>query len=157
MIRLAPMAEDDYETFIAWAIPDYAEEQVKSGAWEEETALEKAKQAFKGLLSEGLAAPDQSFCVIQDETTEQDVGYIWFGLREEDNRKFVALYDIVIHQAHRRQGYGRQALQAMERQAREQGASRILLHVFGHNTGARALYQQVGYVERNVTMVRELG
>ena len=156
MIRLVPMTEDDYEAFIAWAIPDYAAEQVKSGAWDEETALEKAEQAFKELLSEGLAATNQSFYVIQDEATEQNVGYIWFGIREESGRKFVALYDIVIHAAHRRQGYGLQALQAMEKQAQEQGASRVILHVFGHNTGARALYQQAGYVERNVTMVREL-
>lgn len=156
MIRLVPMTEDDYEAFISWAIPDYAAEQVKSGAWEEETALEKAEQAFKGLLSGGLAAADQSFYVIQDETTEPDVGYVWFGIREEGGRKFVALYDILIHEAHRRRGYGRQALQAMEKQARAQDASRILLHVFGHNTGARALYQQAGYVERNLTMVREL-
>ena len=156
MIRLIPMTQADYEAFVAWAIPDYAAEQVKSGAWKEETALEKAEQAFAGLLSEGLAATDQSFYVIQDETTEQEVGYIWFGVREDDGRKSVALYDIVIHEAHRRRRYGHQTLEALEKQAREQGASRILLHVFGHNTGARALYQQAGYVERNVTMVREL-
>ena len=108
------MIENDYEKFIAWAVPNYAQEQVKARAWQPETAMEQAKQTFKGLLSEGLSAPNQSFYVIQDKTTGQDIGYIRFGVRKEGERQFMALYEIVIHEAHRRHGYAWQALQAME-------------------------------------------
>jgi ribosomal protein S18 acetylase RimI-like enzyme len=31
-----------------------------------------------------------------------------------------------------------------------------VLHVFGHNQPARALYRKLGYVERDVTMVKRL-
>ena len=45
----------------------------------------------------------------------------------------------VIDEAHRRQGYGEQAMLAAEVQAKALGYDTIALHVFGHNHAARAL------------------
>ena len=33
---------------------------------------------------------------------------------------------------------------------------KIQLHVFGHNSGARALYRKLGYEETNVIMTKRL-
>jgi hypothetical protein len=41
MVRLVAMTEEDYRQFIAWAVPDYAQEQVKAGAWRPEEAVER--------------------------------------------------------------------------------------------------------------------
>ncbi|MCK5786660.1 MAG: GNAT family N-acetyltransferase [Candidatus Sabulitectum sp.] len=38
----------------------------------------------------------------------------------------------------------------------EEGIREIELHVFGHNTPARALYQKIGYVEADVTMRKQI-
>jgi hypothetical protein len=40
MVKLIPMTENDFQRFIAWAIDDFAHEQVKAGAWPEEKATE---------------------------------------------------------------------------------------------------------------------
>ncbi len=46
--------------------------------------------------------------------------------------------------AHRRRGIGRRLMDAAERWAREQGATRALLPVWAFNTGALARYEELG-------------
>jgi len=156
MMRLVAMTEEDYQQFIAWAVADYAQEQVKASAWQPEEAMQQAKKAFDALLPDGLSTSNQFLCVIEDEENTP-VGYMWFGVREEGECRFAALYELVIFEEYRRRGHASQALEALENKVREQGMKQIILHVFGHNEGARALYRKSGYVERNVTMVKGIG
>jgi len=39
---------------------------------------------------------------------------------------------------------------------RKQGLMRIVLHVFGHNEGAGALYRGSGYEEKSIAMGKKL-
>jgi hypothetical protein len=55
------------------------------------------------------------------------------------------LYDIELAPATRGRGLGRATMLAAEDAARELGADRIRLNVFGHNTAARRLYESLGY------------
>lgn len=64
--------------------------------------------------------------------------------------------DFAIEPAHRRRGYGREALGALEQLVRADGCSRISLHVLAHNHGARALYEQMGYRPTNLVLERSL-
>jgi len=156
MVQLVPMTEEDYQRFIAWAKEDYAREQVKAGVWRPEKAAELAQQAFEALLPEGLSTSNQFLHVVERGEEGEKVGYVWWGIREEGGDRFAVLYDFVIFEAYRRLGYGSGVLQGLEGQARKEGMERVFLHVFGHNEGARALYRKMGYLERNVTMVKEL-
>jgi len=152
-IRLVLMTEEDYQQFIDWAIEDYAKEQVKAGAWLSEEALEQGKKVFGALLPEGLSTPDQLFYVIEGDRNNP-VGQMWFGVRDEGKSRITVLYELVIYEEHRRRGYASQALLALEDKVRDQGLKQIILHVYGHNE--IALYRKSGYVERNVTMVKEI-
>ena len=64
--------------------------------------------------------------------------------------------DLIVEEAHRRRGYAEEAMRLAEAIAREKGASRISLHVFAHNVGARRLYDKLGYEETNVVMSKVL-
>jgi RimJ/RimL family protein N-acetyltransferase len=66
------------------------------------------------------------------------------------------IYDIEIYEPFRRRGYASQALLAAEDKARELGLKAIALHVFGYNTGARALYDKLGYRVTDLTMAKDL-
>lgn len=155
MIRLVPMNKQDYQQFISWAVEDYARGQVRSGNWQPDGALERGKQAVTQLLPQGFNTPDQHmFKIINPAGTP--VGGLWFGVREEEGTRYAALYELVIYGAYRRQGYGTLALQALEEIIRAQGLKHIVLHVFGYNQNARDLYRKSGYLERNVTMVKEI-
>jgi ribosomal protein S18 acetylase RimI-like enzyme len=155
MVELIPMAEKDYQHFLAWAVEDYAQEQIKAGAWSLEEAIEKAEKAFDQLLPCGHTSQNQFFYSIRQ--VEEEIGYLWFGIREPEGDRFVGLHELLIFDEYRRQGYASKALARMEEKIIEMGINKIMLHVFGHNDGARALYQKLGYEERNVTMVKELG
>jgi RimJ/RimL family protein N-acetyltransferase len=155
MVQLIPMTEEEYQQFIAWAVDDYAREQINAGSWQPDEAFAKAQQTFDQLLPEGLASPTQYFYMIRHN--EEDIGYLWFGIREPEGNRFVGLHELLIFETYRRQGYASKALEVMEKKVIEMKLTKVVLHVFGHNHGARALYQKLGYEERNITMVKELG
>ncbi len=148
------MAAQDYAQFLEWAIRDYAEQQVIAGAWPAAQADELSAQTFASLLPDGLNTAGQFlFTIVADQ---QMVGLLWFGIRQEGQDRFAALYDIAILEPHRRRGYGRLAMLALEERVRQEGLDNIKLHVFGHNHAARALYRQLGYVEKHVTMTKKI-
>ena len=156
MIKLVPMTAAEYQDYVKGAVVNYAEEQVRAGSWPSEGATERAKQAFDVLLPEGRETADQSLNMVVDAVSSEHVGILWYGIRDEAAGKFVALFDFEIFESHRRRGYAKQALDALEQVAAEHGIGRIALHVFGHNTAARALYRKAGYEETHVTMAKEI-
>jgi ribosomal protein S18 acetylase RimI-like enzyme len=150
------MTEGQFHAYLGFAVANYAQESIRAGNVAPDRALYAAEGQFQSLLPDGLDTPGQYLFSIQDTTRGKSVGYLWFGIRDDGTRPFVASYDILIFEAYRRQGYGAQALHALEKQAVEKGFDEIRLHVFGHNHAARALYEKLGYVATNVTMARRL-
>jgi ribosomal protein S18 acetylase RimI-like enzyme len=66
------------------------------------------------------------------------------------------VYDVRIDEAFQRRGYATQAFQKLETLVRDMGMSAISLHVFGHNTAARALYEKLGFATTNVMMSKQI-
>jgi ribosomal protein S18 acetylase RimI-like enzyme len=157
MVELIPMTGDRFHTYLGFAIASYAQETVRAGNMAPERALQAAESQFQSLLPDGLDTPDQYLFAIRDTVQDKDVGYLWFGFRNDGGKSFTALYDFLIFEGCRRQGYGTRALQALEKKAKAQGLDEIRLHVFGHNHPARALYEKMGYVATNITMAKRLG
>ena len=156
MVRLQPMNETEYQEYLAVSIANYAQEHVKAGRWSPEQALQKATQEYADILTEGLHTRDQYLFTIVDEQTGTTVGILWFATTERANESVAFVYDVIIYEQFRRQGYGEQAFQAMETKVRELGLKKIGLHVFGHNHAARAMYEKLGYVVTNVHMSKSL-
>ena len=157
MLQLVPMTEPEFQDFRATEIAGYAQEHVRAGRWRPEESVRLAEQEFDGLLPDGLATLNHYFFTLRDETLGIPVGSLWFAVQQEEGSEPTAfVFKIVIFEAFRRQGYGSQAMQALEKQVRHLGLSTISLHVFGHNHAARALYEKLGYVTTNVTMRKTL-
>ena len=148
------MSETDYGRFLEWAIVDYAQAQVQAGTWQAADAQRLSEETFGHLLPDGPETPDQHLCSIIDRASDETVGWLWYAVREREGDRYLVLNEFLIFEPFRRRGYGTAALTALEKEARTLGMSRIVLHVFGHNTPARALYAKAGYAERNVTMVK---
>jgi ribosomal protein S18 acetylase RimI-like enzyme len=72
------------------------------------------------------------------------VGDLWFGPHPQ-RQDAAFIYDIEIHAASRRRGFGRAAMLAAEHLARESGINELALNVFGFNESAKALYDSIGY------------
>jgi len=156
MVRLVPLNEAEYHNYLDISIPEYAEEKVQAGNWQPEEALERSAKEFQQLLPESVAPKDNYLYDIEDEALGAKVGIIWLARSMQGTKPIMFIYDFRIDEAHRRKGYGEQAMRAAEVQAKALGYDTIALHVFGHNHAARALHEKLGYEITNINMAKKL-
>jgi RimJ/RimL family protein N-acetyltransferase len=153
-VQLTPLSESDFQAYLAINVPAYAQDQVKTGKWHPSEAMQKAQEEYQELLPDGLATKEQYLFSLEDVDTGAKVGIIFFGLRGVS--KVAMLYDFLVFEQFRRQGYGMHAMRALEEQVKHFGIQEIHLHVFAHNHAARALYEQLGYQVTNLYMSKKL-
>jgi ribosomal protein S18 acetylase RimI-like enzyme len=152
MIELRPMNELEFHTYLETTIPLYAQDNIESGAWPADQALQLSREAYAELLPQGLDTENQYLFSVIEPQQQQQVGMIWFAVIERLIGAVAFIYDFAIDPEHRRKGYAQQALKAIEPKVRELGITKIELHVFAHNHGALALYQKSGFNETNIIM-----
>lgn len=147
------MTEAEYVIWRAKSEANYRDEIVKNGSTLAE-AQKKADEDFGRLLSEGLLSKDQYIFSIKENNLW--VGTLWPGVRgASDNRK-AYIYDIVLNEETRGKGIGKKAMILLEAEVKKLGLRHIGLHVFGHNTVARGLYESLGYDITNLNMEKTL-
>jgi ribosomal protein S18 acetylase RimI-like enzyme len=156
MVRLIPMNEAECQAYLDLAIREYAEDKVQAGNWQPAEALERSAKEFQQLLPEGVATKDNYLYDIEDDALGAKVGIIWLARIMQGTKPIMFIYDFRIDEAHRRKGYGEQAMRAAEVRAKAFGYDTIALHVFGHNHAARALYEKRGYEITNLNMAKKL-
>ena len=76
---------------------------------------------------------------LEDDRGEA-IGRLFFATRPGG----VWLYEIELDERFRGRGLGREAMLAFEERARELGAEKVTLNVFGGNDVARSLYRSLG-------------
>ena len=150
------MTDTEYADFLAFAVPDYANEHVRAGDWPLEGSVERSAAEFDELLPNGAATPDHHLFTIYDTALQCGVGMVWFAVREITGKRMAFVYNLVVDEQYRRRGYASQAFLAMEPLVRALGLEAIRLHVFGHNQGAQELYAKLGYEVTNVMMQKTL-
>ncbi len=150
------MHPDAYPWFLALSVADYADESVASGRWLAADAPALARLDFDRLLPLGLETPDHYIYVVRNSSADTDVGVLWLAILDRAGSKGAYVYQLWIDPAHRRQGHARAAFEAMEPLVAALGATSIGLHVFGHNSGAHALYRSLGYNVTGVNMLKAL-
>ena len=155
MDALRPMTEAEFAAWRPDSIRRYADEKVRSGAWDEDSAPARAEAELSKLLPKGLATEDHRLFTVQD-AAGQSVGMLWFARADRAGAPIAYLYELAIWPGHRRQGHAEAAMRAFEHRARESGCAGVALHVFGHNLKARQLYAKLGFEETNVNMYKPL-
>jgi ribosomal protein S18 acetylase RimI-like enzyme len=156
MTQLVPMGEEAFASFIETAVAGYADDNVAAGRWTADEALGLSRAEFVRLLPLGLATPNNHLYEIRDESCDRTVGFLWFAIMARGSAKTAYVYQLEIHPEFRRQGHARAAFHAMESIAVEMGLSSIGLHVFGHASGAKALYGSLGYSVTGINMQKRL-
>ncbi len=150
------MTADAFAPYAESSIEGYAHENVVAGRWPQEGAVERARQVFTSQLPQGLATADNHFFEIKSGESGVTVGSLWFAIETRGGVRGAYVYDVVIHAPFRRQGHAKRAFELLEPIAASLGASSIGLHVFAHNPGARALYEQLGYQATGINMLKRL-
>ena len=151
-IELTPMA--DYESRIEALFADYAQDLVQDqgmwhGAAESRAARELAELLPRGVRTEGM--------ILRTVTAGGvPVGWVWAGLPAPPRPGLGWLHNIEIDEAYRGRGHGRAAIAAVEAELARRGVRRMGLNVHGVNTGARRLYDRLGYRVLAQQMAMEL-
>uniref|UniRef100_A0A7C2ATB1 GNAT family N-acetyltransferase n=1 Tax=Pseudomonas graminis TaxID=158627 RepID=A0A7C2ATB1_9PSED len=155
-MKLIAMGAADFQAFAARSVAGYARDIARTYGLPEPLALKSASADFDELLEDGLETEGHWFyCLCTGEGVE--VGSLWLGVVEDPPlpaKLFV--YDLEIHLPFRRQGLGRQALNAVEAWALDRGIRRLELNVFADNHEARKLYETSGMAVGEMTMGKDL-
>jgi ribosomal protein S18 acetylase RimI-like enzyme len=150
------MSEGEFAAYAADSVPRYAQDKVRAGQWTEEQSVQMAQATFKEYLPNGLKTPDNFIYRVRDRSKDTDVGILWYAIKERGGKKVAFICDISVHSEHRRAGYGRLTLSALEKEARARGLAGVGLHVFGHNPAAQALYDKSGFRATSISMYKGL-
>ncbi len=157
MISLIPMTEFDYQAFLAAAINGYAQDNIDSGRWTIDDAIERSTIETTGYLPQGLQTADNYLYNINCIDSDLTVGYLWAASEEKYGHQSMFVCDIEIKTNFRRQGYAAAAFCELEAITARMGIDRIGLHVFGHNEAAQALYKKLGYEVTGINTQKKLG
>ncbi|WP_226531824.1 GNAT family N-acetyltransferase [Microbacterium paraoxydans] len=153
-VDVVPMTAERFPRFVVASEEGFAHDLVASGRYSPEEAAVESHRQLTAELPDGLDTKDQALFTASVDGAE--VGILWLGMRVRDARPHAFVLDIEVDPAQRRRGYGRELMHAAEREARRLGADSIGLHVFGFNTGAIELYEQLGYRRTEESLLREL-
>jgi GNAT superfamily N-acetyltransferase len=155
-ITVRAMTETEFAEWQDVLARDYAADQVASGNWPADEALDRAREDTATRLPQGRTTPGM-LLLTGVRPDGEPVGRIWLALEHPRGTPDCAfLLDIEVDEPHRGQGYGRALLAAAEEAARSRGRSALELNVFGGNTAATALYASAGYTVVQQQMRRRL-
>ncbi len=156
MIELAEMPGERFPAYRENLIREYARDKVRAGVWSSEEALRRAEADTDDLLAQGTDTEGHYLYLLRDRYAGEEVGVVWLAVRDRGSGRSGWIYDIEIYEPFRRQGHATRALLALEKKAAELGAEKLELHVFGHNPGARALYEKSGFMPTSIVMSKAL-
>jgi GNAT superfamily N-acetyltransferase len=151
-VRFVPFTDVDFHAWLTQAIPSFALTNVEDGGWMLAESIEKSQQAHASLLPQGLRTAGQFFVRLQAVDTGEEVGVLWWAESDKAGRTEAWVYNVEIDERARRHGFARAAFAELERVARERGVHHVSLHVFGHNHGARRLYDELGFEPTSITL-----
>jgi ribosomal protein S18 acetylase RimI-like enzyme len=157
LTRFVPMSEDEFAAFLEAAIPWFARDKVESGQWTEAESLILSRDGYAELLPVGIATPDHLLYALRDAATDTKVGMLWYVCQEQAGRKVAYVYDVLVYPEYQRLGHATRAFRLLEQEVRRRGMSGIALHVFGHNAGAKNLYEKLGFNATNINMFKAVG
>ncbi len=150
-VRLRELGEDELPAWLEAARRFYVTDLERHAGLTRAEADEKASRDHRELFPDGKPADGLHLFTIEDEQGEA-IGRLLFAERPAG----VWLYEIELDEHVRGRGLGREAMVAFEERARELGARKITLNVFGGNEVARSLYRSLGYVEESIHMGKRL-
>ncbi|MFE6775575.1 GNAT family N-acetyltransferase [Streptomyces sp. NPDC057702] len=151
---LRPLGAQHFAAWLDRCRAEYAGDLVTLGQSPTD-ARRQAEEAMAHSFPAGKPTPGHRVFDVLDDAGAV-VGYLWIGPHTGDDDGAWWVWDIAIDADQRGRGLGRAAMVLGEEYARSQGAHTLGLNVFGFNTGARGLYESLGYETTSLKMRKRL-
>ena len=146
------MPDDRLEDWIARSFTVYLDERMQSGE-SREVAEARVARSMDENFPNGRPLPSHRIFDVMEG--DEPVGQLWIGPQVPGSTSWW-VYDVEIFEPYRRRGYARAALDFGHAEAKSLGGTSIGLNVFGFNTGAKELYEKLGYAVTSTQMKRDL-
>ena len=150
-VRLRELRRDELPAWLEAARRFYVDDLERHAGMTTADAEGRASRDYESLFPDGVPKEGQHLFALEDEGGAV-IGRLFFATRPAG----VWLYEIELDERVRGRGLGREAMLAFEDLARELGAEKVTLNVFGGNEVARSLYRSLGYAEEAVHMGKRL-
>jgi ribosomal protein S18 acetylase RimI-like enzyme len=151
-VRLEPMPSDRLPGWIDEQTRGYLEARMLAGEPREVAEARANASRAENFAGDRPLDTHLVFDVWADDTV---VGHLWLGPLPAGSTQWWVC-DVEIDETHRRLGYARRALELGHDATRQRGATTIGLNVFGYNTGAKELYESLGYGVTATQMTKQL-
>lgn len=120
--------------------------------------IDNVESGYEWFFRRELANRD--VVILTAETAGEVVGYAYGRLEQRDWNALLdahgAVHDIFVDPAARKQGVGRELMNAMLAALRERGARTIVLSTATPNTAAQRLFESMGFRPTMVEMTRQV-
>ena len=150
-VRLRPKTDAETAAWLPVAMAAYEQARRNAGDSAEQAAVGRRASEDQYFPDGRLVDGHLLFTV---EADGDDAGWLWIGPMTDPADWYV--WDVAIHESHRRRGLGARTMQLAEEVAREHGAVNLRLNVFGYNTPAIRLYEALGYETAAIHMQKAL-
>ncbi len=151
-ISVRPMSEKEFDSFQDESGRVYVSQLMVTGNLSQEVAEARAKAEGLKILPDGIRTKGAIFLTILKES--QQIGYLWFGLRDQGKVKTAFTYAFEIYPAGKGCGYS--AMVKAREYLRSLGVQKVALHAFSKNARAVELYKAVGFQVDSYNMSIEL-
>ncbi|MEA2580756.1 MAG: hypothetical protein QOE83_1648 [Actinomycetota bacterium] len=155
-VKTRPMTAQEFDLWRMPQIVEYAAEMARNAGRTTEELMAQSEREFDALLPQGSGTQGHRLLVAEDVATGERIGWLWIAERDSDAGTVAWIYDIVVNEALRGNGYGRALMAQAEIHAKEMGLHRIELNVFADNEIARSLYGSAGYRETARQLAKDL-
>jgi GNAT superfamily N-acetyltransferase len=150
------MTPEEYRAWLPWAIEEYAREDVEHKRLDPDRARANMTAFLESVIPRGPRTEGHRLSIVEEATTGERVGYVWWADRDLDAGPTAWIYDVYIDEPHRGKGFGRGLMAAVEAQVREAGLVRMELHAWVDNDPATSLYRSLGFVPAGMEMFKQL-
>ncbi len=149
------MDEEHHARYLAEIRPRYVADRMRSDRLTRRQTERFVDAQWRQLLPHGSRTADHYFLNAVVSVAREPIGQTWLHL--DPNTRASYIYDLVVVDAARSQGYGRGLLAAIERFLAAKGATTIGLNVFAWNRVARSLYESSGFETMSSFMSKVIG
>jgi ribosomal protein S18 acetylase RimI-like enzyme len=152
-VTLTPIEPDELAEFLELIRPQYVAERMQADHLSRAEAEQFVTTQWARTLPHGAATAGQHLCWAHDDSHAR-IGLLWMFFDTVHAQAFV--YEIIVFEAFRGHGFGRELLGRAEEFARTHRARAISLNVFSPNRRAIALYASAGFVAVSQHMSKRL-